>query len=125
MDMDFYVLFGAVGIFYLSPLWVTVALFLKWKKIISRHIRFVVVVGFILCAALIIVMLAVNSLANFGIDYFYISGNDCKPNFVCKGFNFLYRYKAVLWSSIYILFLIGFIVMAQVRKPKWLGFCEQ
>ena len=64
MDMDFYVLFGAVGIFYLSPLWVTVALFLKWKKIISRRFRFVVVVGLILCAALIIVILAVNSLAN-------------------------------------------------------------
>ena len=110
------------GLFIISPFLVTAILFLKWRKSIERRFQFFIVVSQILLISLIVSIFSVNFLAIAGMNYFYISSHSCGLFFICAVFDFLQSHQSVWWSSIYILFLICFIVMTQIRKPKWLGF---
>lgn len=125
MDLDFLLVFGAWGLFFLTPFWLPVALLLIWKKSILFRFKFIFASAFILMGALMIAFYGVNSLADFGLNYYYFAGNECKPEFVCQGFNFLNSYRVAFWAFIYTLFLITFIVTIRTQNPRWLGFSSK
>lgn len=122
MDLDILLIFGSWGLFFLSPLWIPVILLLKLQKSISSRFQFLFTSCITLLVALVIAIFAVNYFADFGLNYYYLSGNECVPPFVCQAFNFLYRYQVAIWFSFYMIFLVTFIVSALFTKPRWLGF---
>lgn len=125
MDLDFLLVFGAWAVFFLTPFWLPIALLLIWKKSISFRFKFLFVSAFTLMGALIVVIFGVTSLADFGLNHYYLAGNECKPELVCQGFNFLYSYQVAFWGFIYIFFLIAFVITLRIQNPRWLGFCPR
>ena len=125
MDLDFLLVFGVFGLFFLTPFWLPIALLRIWKKSILFRFKFLFASAFILTGALMIAIFGVISLADFGLNYYYLAGNECKPELVCQGFNFLYSYQVAFWVFIYIFFLIAFVVTLRTQNPRWLGFCPR
>lgn len=105
-----------------APFWVTLLLWLRWRRWLGSHLRFTTFSTLSQVLLLLVAILCVQQLMEFALAHLSSAGRKCEPRAVCEAFGLLALYRAFVWMGGYALLVALFDLYLKRRRPAWFGF---